>query len=187
MPQNTLLVVVDMQNDFIDGSLGSWQARAIVQNVCKKIHDYDSAGIIVATQDTHSSDYPDTREGKQLPIEHCISGTSGWKIHDDVLAELMEKPNCHFIAKESFGSMNLGTLAALWGVGSVEIVGLCTDICVISNAVILRAALPEADIVVDANCCAGATVLGHHVALEAMKNLGIKVTGLSNENDKSDE
>lgn len=168
-----ILVVVDMQNDFIDGALGTREARAIVPRVAEKIKNFD--GIVLATRDTHQSDYLETQEGQNLPVEHCIEGTNGWEICPEVAKLLTGKP----IDKPSFGSVALGErLRELNGqetLESVTLVGLCTDICVISNAMIIKANLPEVPVCVDADCCAGVTPESHTRALEAMKVCQIQI------------
>ena len=164
------LIVIDMQNDFISGSLGTKEAQAIVPNVKKKIEEYKSRGNeIIFTRDTHQSDYLETNEGKLLPIKHCINGTYGWIIADEV-----NYPEYKHINKRTFGY-------TFWNYEEefeeIEIVGLCTDICVISNALILKAQFPGIAITVDANCCAGTTPERHRAALEVMKSCQINVIG----------
>jgi len=167
-----VLVVVDMQNDFIEGALGTNEAIKIVDSVKAKINSYLEAGdTIIYTQDTHTNEYLQTQEGQNLPVEHCIKGTSGWDI-----AQGLYLDGCQVIEKQSFGSLELAELiAGIKGVSSIELVGLCTDICVISNAMILKAKMPEVPIVVDASCCAGVTEDSHKTALDAMKVCQIKV------------
>jgi nicotinamidase-related amidase len=166
-----LLVVVDMQNDFISGSLGTKEAEAIVSNVKRKIEEYEAAGDeIVFTLDTHEDNYLETQEGKNLPVKHCIRGTDGWEI-DDRLKEFQGKR----FEKVTFGSMTLGEYAAEKEFESIELAGLCTDICVISNAMIIKAAVPETPVIVDASCCAGVSPESHENALNAMKVCQIKV------------
>ena len=160
-----VLVVVDMQNDFIDGALGTKEAVAIVPKVIEKIKNFEGEKIIF-TRDTHASNYLNTQEGKNLPVEHCIYGTPGWELHPEInvlkTEEVFDKP--------SFGSMELGEyLKSFNAVDSITFVGLCTDICVISNVMIAKAALPEVPIIVDASCCAGVTPESHKNALNAMK------------------
>ena len=173
-----ILVVVDMQNDFIDGSLGTEEARNIVEPVCEKIKKFD--GVIFLTLDTHSDDYLETLEGRHLPVEHCIANTEGWLINSFIRNALKSK-NYAFIEKEIFGSMKLvDKIAKILdkGVkGSIEIVGLCSDICVISNALMLRSAFPDTQITVDASCCAGVTPEKHKAAMEVMKSCQINVIG----------
>lgn len=163
------LIVVDMQNDFVDGSLGTAEAQQIVKNVKKKIQTYQENGDeIIFTRDTHSEDYLNTNEGKHLPVEHCIVGTDGWKIVDG-----LEVPNAQYIDKPTFGWLDWKEHA----LEEVEMVGLCTDICVVSNALILKAVYPEINITVDAACCAGVTPETHKAALETMKMCQINVIG----------
>lgn len=164
------LIVVDMQNDFISGSLGSEQAKAIVDNVVNKVKYYD--GTIIFTRDTHNERYLRTQEGVRLPISHCIKGTNGWEICDEL------KPFVYdVIDKPSFGSLDLpdAIKRGRSRVEQVELCGLCTDICVISNAMILKAEFPETRIVVDASCCAGVTKDSHKTALDAMRAVQIDI------------
>ena len=161
-----LLIVIDMQNDFIDGSLGTKEAVAIVPNVAKKIEEARGAGeIVVFTRDTHQKNYLETQEGKNLPVLHCVEGTDGWQI-----SSKLKVGTSRIFNKPSFGSMELADYAAsLDGLEEIELVGLCTGICVISNAFILKAKLPEVKISVDASCCACVTPESHKNALAAMK------------------
>lgn len=170
-----LLVVVDMQNDFIDGSLGTAEAVAIVPNVVAKINNWD--GDIITTQDTHYPNYLETREGKHLPVPHCIIDTEGHKINDAVFGALVN--NRHFAAlnKLTFGSTALPELIRGQGYEYIELVGLCTDICVVSNAMLLKAHYPEIDIAVDATCCAGVTPESHNAAIQTMKMCQIEIVG----------
>ena len=173
-----ILVVVDMQNDFIDGSLGTEEARNIVEPVCEKIIEF--GGQIFVTQDTHSDNYLETLEGRHLPVEHCIANTEGWLINSFIRNALKSK-NYAFIEKEIFGSMKLvdqiAKILDKGGKGSIEIVGLCSDICVVSNALMLRSAFPNTEITVDASCCAGVTPDKHKAAMEVMKSCQINVIG----------
>lgn len=168
------LIVIDMQNDFITGSLGTKEAQAIVPNVKKKIEEYKARGDeIIFTRDTHYDNYLETNEGKHLPVEHCIKSTHGWEIHKD-----LDIKYCKHIDKETFG--HIGWWFNLVGeeeIESIEIVGLCTDICVVSNALILKAQFPEINITVDASCCAGVTPESHQAALTTMKMCQINVIG----------
>lgn len=169
-----LLIVIDMQNDFVDAALGTNEAVAIVDAVKEKIRSYDPADVI-ATMDTHGEDYLSTQEGKNLPVEHCIKGTEGWQIRRDI-AELLTEAKIY--EKPTFGSVKLASdLAALSEKEDIEIeiIGLCTDICVISNALLLKAMMPEVSISVDASCCAGVTPEKHLAALEAMRSCQIHV------------
>lgn len=167
-----VLAVIDMQNDFIDGALGTKEAVQIVGDVKKKVDGYLAAGdVVIYTRDTHTEGYLDTQEGKNLPVVHCVKGTAGWEISDKVYVK-----GCHVIDKPSFGSFELADyVAGLEGVETIELIGLCTDICVISNAMILKAKLPEIPISVDPSCCAGVTLQSHENALAAMKMCQIQV------------
>lgn len=161
------LIVVDMQNDFIDGTLGTKEAAAIVNNVRKKIEEYQRNGEeIIFTRDTHTEDYLNTNEGRNLPVVHCVKGTKGWQI-----AEGLEVPGCRIIDKPTFGYINWNE----FDFEEIEIIGLCTDICVVSNALILKATFSEIEISVDSSCCAGVTPETHRAALETMKMCQIKV------------
>ncbi len=166
------LVVVDMQNDFIDGSLGTPEAEAIVPDVLDKIKNFD--GTVLATQDTHGEDYLNTQEGRRLPVPHCVRGTKGWELQEDLAPLLKER-----LEKPTFGSLELPrriqSMAKTSPVDEIELIGICTDICVISNAMILKAAFPEATVKVDSSCCAGVTPESHANALDAMKACQIEV------------
>ena len=168
-----ILIVVDMQNDFIDGALGTKEAVAIVPKVEEKIRNFD--GEVFFTRDTHETYYLETQEGKNLPGKHCIRDTEGWQIRKELDALRKTEP----IDKETFGSTDLaGELVTLnedQGIGSITLVGLCTDICVISNALLIKASLPEVPICVDATCCAGVTPESHENALKAMEACQIRI------------
>ena len=170
-----ILIVIDMQNDFIDGSLGTKEAQAIVPAVKEKIRSYPKEDVL-ATMDTHFPDYMETQEGKNLPVMHCAKGTDGWQIRPE-LAELILPENIY--EKPTFGCMDLARdLQGYCEEGKdveLELVGLCTDICVVSNALLLKAAMPEARISVDASCCAGVTPEKHLAALETMRSCQIHV------------
>ena len=179
-----ILIVIDMQNDFIDGSLGTREAVGIVENVKKKIASYAPEDVY-ATRDTHQADYLETQEGRNLPVEHCIEGTDGWKIRDRLFETLYDN---HVFNKPTFGSVALAKeMLAIYnyeeaesGIASgsimeIEIVGLCTDICVVSNALMIKAFLPEVKITVDSSCCAGVTPAKHEAALETMRSCQIDV------------
>lgn len=169
-----LLIVIDMQNDFIDAALGTKEAVAIVENVKSKIRTYKAEDVI-ATMDTHGEDYLNTQEGKYLPVPHCIRGSEGWKIRADI-EELLTGAAVY--EKPTFGSIKLAKdLKELSKTEDLEleIVGLCTDICVVSNALLLKAAMPEVKITVDAACCAGVTPEKHLAALETMRSCQIQV------------
>ncbi|MBR3870078.1 MAG: cysteine hydrolase [Clostridia bacterium] len=170
-----VLVVVDMQNDFVDGSLGSTYAKAIVDNVVNKIENFD--GDIIATYDTHYENYMQTSEGKQLPVPHCIKGTEGWELNEKV-KNALERKGYTPIEKITFGSIDLpDTVKSLVGDEdfSIELIGLCTDICVVSNALLLKASFPEVDILVDSSCCAGVSQVTHYAAIDTMRCCQIKV------------
>lgn len=163
------LIVVDMQNDFIDGSLGTLEAQAVVANVKKKIDEYNQLGAeIIFTRDTHYEDYLETNEGKNLPVIHCVEDTKGWQIADG-----LEVEGATIINKPSFGY----TGWADFNFEEVEIIGLCTDICVVSNALIIKALFPEINVTVDASCCAGVTPKSHAAALLTMKTCQVNVVG----------
>ena len=167
-----LLIVVDMQNDFIDAALGTKEAQAIVPNVVKKIQNWD--GDIIATMDTHGEDYLNTREGKHLPVKHCIHGTEGWQINKDVADELLAMPEGPaIVTKGSFGSYQVAQMAK--GYDYVELIGLCSDICVLSNTLLIKNMFPEMDVAVDASCCAGVTPESHEAALLSMKMCQVDV------------
>lgn len=161
-----VLCVIDMQNDFIDGVLGTKEAEAITINVKNKIDFYRKNGdTVIFTRDTHFENYMDTQEGKKLPVPHCIKGTDGWEI-----TKLLNTGSDMIIDKPTFGSYELSDyISKLNGVEEIELVGLCTDICVISNAMLIKAKLTEIPVKVDSSCCAGVTPESHLNALEAMK------------------
>lgn len=169
-----VLVVVDMQNDFIDGALGTKEAEAIVCKVADKIEKFD--GMVIYTRDTHKPDYLKTQEGTKLPVEHCIEGSKGWEIS----SKLPVASDALVIDKPTFGSKELGlyleSLNERNPIEEIEVIGLCTDICVISNALLIKAFLPEVSISVDSSCCAGVTPESHDTALDAMKmcQIGVK-------------
>ena len=173
------LVVVDMQKDFIDGSLGTEEAQGIVEKVKEKVLSYPKE-MVYATLDTHGEDYLSTQEGKMLPVPHCIKGTEGWGLHP-MLKDLI-LPD-HFFEKGSFGSLRLAeSMRELFRQqdsmegASIELVGLCTDICVVSNALLLKAFLPEVPISVDSSCCAGVTREKHLAALETLRSCQVEVS-----------
>ncbi|MBU5425474.1 cysteine hydrolase [Tissierella pigra] len=172
---NKVLLVVDMQNDFIDGSLGTKEAVSIVPNVVQKIKEFE--GKIIYTRDTHQGDYLSTQEGRNLPIEHCIEGTLGWEIHKDI-QEIISPQNVIY-NKVTFGSkdliLELEEMNKKEPIDEIELVGICTDICVISNALTIKTFLPEVKISVDENCCAGVTKESHKNALNAMKICQIQI------------
>ncbi len=199
MSKRDYLIVIDMQKDFIDGSLGTLEARAIVDNVVRAIDAFD--GTVLYTLDTHSADYMDTLEGKKLPVMHCVKGTEGWELEPRVAAALRRKEAKGF-EKPTFGSYELaefvcaavqgpmedgagsgsGASAPLHGTGisepssaQITLIGLCTDICVASNAILLRAKLPDTVIRVKADCCAGVTPASHEAALTTLSMCQIDI------------
>ncbi|MBE6945304.1 MAG: cysteine hydrolase [Ruminococcaceae bacterium] len=167
-----LLIVVDMQRDFIDGCLGTKEAQAVVEPIREKILRYRASGdMVIFTRDTHGEDYMNTQEGRNLPIPHCIKGSAGWGIHDRLPVE-----DSAVVDKPSFGSPALAHMVSgLENIESIELVGVCTDICVISNAMLLKAALPEVPVAVDSTCCAGVTPESHETALKAMTACQIQI------------
>lgn len=171
-----ILVVVDMQNDFINGSLGTKEAEAIVDNVAAKIEEYKPEDVFY-TMDTHQADYLNTQEGKFLPVEHCIERSEGWKLNPK-LDSLLSMAT--MVTKPTFGSVRLGDLIEdIYqeenGEIEIELIGLCTDICVVSNALLLKARFHEVPIKVDSSCCAGVTPEKHEAALETMRSCQIIV------------
>ena len=169
------LIVVDMQVDFINGALGSDLAVAIVPNVVEKVKSFD--GKVIFTRDTHFKDYMNTQEGKNLPVPHCIKGSDGWKLNPKVYAALENKAY-RVVEKNTFGSLELAQIIAEKSEDKeleIELVGLCTDICVVSNALILKAAFPEAEISVCGDCCAGVSEESHKAALGTMSMCQIKI------------
>ena len=168
-----ILLVIDMQNDFIDGALGTPEAVAIVPNVREKIRNFD--GTVLFTRDTHGENYMETQEGTNLPVPHCIRGTDGWQIRPELEELRVTEP----IDKGTFGSDELGKILRDLNdedpIGIITVIGLCTDICVISNALLAKAFLPEVPIEVDASCCAGVTPESHENALKAMASCHIRI------------
>lgn len=176
------LVVVDCQNDFITGALGTQEARAIVPNVIDKINEYRQipGAFICVTLDTHNDRYLSTQEGKNLPVEHCIKGTPGWELPASITDALEGFDKVNYFEKRTFGSFSLACdISDNTGLFNddveIELVGLCTDICVVSNALLLKSNFPEARIIVDAICCAGVTPQTHEAALETMRMCQVSV------------
>ena len=167
-----VIVIVDMQYDFIDGSLGSAEAQAIVPTMIKRLKEYESEQpLVIFTKDTHKENYLETQEGKNLPVKHCIKDTFGWQI-----SSKLDVADSVVIDKPTFGSTKLMEyLLSKQNISEIQLVGLCTDICVISNAFLLKAALPEVLISLDSRCCAGVTPESHNRALESMKTCQIMV------------
>ena len=173
-----VLIVVDLQRDFVDGALGTKEAQAIVPNVCKEIKERaDKDTVVIFTKDTHYEDYMDTLEGKNLPVPHCIEGTEGHTIVDEVFKAYTGRPIV--IEKPTFGSRELQStlfaMASTKGIEEVTLMGLCTGICVLSNAILAKATLPEVPVNVVADCCACVTPESHKTALEAMKLCQINI------------
>lgn len=173
---NDFLVVVDMQNDFVSGSLGTPEARAIVDAVARRAGDFD--GTVVFTKDTHGENYLETQEGANLPVVHCVRDTPGWNLVDELEAVRSDRDALVF-DKPSFGSLDL----AAWlveqndvePISSIELVGLCTDICVVSNALLIKANLPEVPLRVESALCAGVTLQSHNAALDTMRSCQVQV------------
>lgn len=178
-----ILIVVDMQKDFIDGSLGTKEAQGIVSNVVRKIENFD--GTVIYTRDTHQDDYLDTQEGKKLPVVHCIKGTPGWEIHQDVFNAGADKKPGQGVRpiydKPTFGCTELAEdirhmyASNLKDDIEIELIGLCTDICVVSNALLLKAYMPAVKISVDSKCCAGVTKETHEAALKTMNMCQVNI------------
>lgn len=170
------LIVVDMQKDFVNGALGTAEAEAILPRVVEKVYNFD--GEVFFTRDTHFENYLSTSEGKMLPVEHCIKGTAGWELMEE-LEKYRVDNGCQTYDKLTFGSKELSQdLCKLYeeqGIESIEFIGLCTDICVVSNVLMTKAFLPEVEIKVDAACCAGVTPEKHVAALETMRSCQIVV------------
>ena len=170
------LVVIDVQNDFVSGSLGTPEAQAMLPRLGGKLRGFE--GCVWMTLDTHGADYMDTQEGKHLPVPHCVRETEGWQLAGE-LGKLAESFGAGIVEKPTFGSEELvASLKALYEAGeleSIELVGLCTDICVVSNALMLKAAMPELPMSVDSACCAGVTPQKHEAALEVMRSCQIAV------------
>lgn len=171
-----ILIVIDMQNDFIDGALGTKEAVAIVPKVIEKMDQFAPEDIY-ATRDTHPENYMETQEGKYLPVPHCIKGTKGWEIREGIQEKILPD---HVFDKPTFGSVDLASaMKALYekenGEAEFELVGLCTDICVVSNALLLKALMPEAKILVDPSCCAGVTPEKHEAALQTMRSCQVQM------------
>lgn len=164
------LIVIDMQNDFVGGVLGTPEARAIVPNVKKKIQEHYKRGDkIIFTRDTHHKDYLNTPEGQKLPVVHCLENSYGWQIVGG-----LEVPGCYYIDKPTFGWANWQNVPLC---DDVEAIGVCSDICVVSNAILIKTMYPNVNMVVDASCCAGSTPERHKAALEIMKSCQINVIG----------
>lgn len=175
--ENKYLIIVDMQKDFVMGALGSAEARAIVSAVVEKLDSFD--GTILFTKDTHHADYLTTQEGKNLPVEHCIEGSEGWELIPELQRFADARGTGSVYKKETFGSLALAESLREENekqpISSIELIGVCTDICVVSNALLIKAYLPEVPVMVDAACCAGVTPEKHEAALETMRSCQITV------------
>ena len=177
-----ILVIVDAQNDFITGSLGSKEAQRVLPNILEKINNISKTDTVLLTSDTHYGDYLDTNEGKNLPVKHCIIGTDGWDIHPDVIAALGDKYRmCVF--KETFGSKHLEasinqiSMLVMSEIEEIELIGYVLDICVISNALLLKSYFPEIPIKVDVSCCAATSPEAFEAAKIILKSCQIEVVG----------
>lgn len=172
------LVVIDMQHDFVDGALGSAEAQAIVDAVAERAASFD--GTVVFTLDTHGADYSETQEGRNLPVPHCIRGTHGWNLVPALEAVRTER-DAHVFEKPTFGSTELAHWLAsehrTAPIDSIELCGLCTDICVVSNALLIKAALPEVPLTVNPALCAGVTPAAHEAALATMRSCQVHIVG----------
>lgn len=170
------LIVVDMQNDFVDGALGTPEAAAIDPAVEQAVRAFD--GEVVFTYDTHGADYLATQEGSKLPVPHCIKGTPGWELTPG-LDELRRERDARTFEKPTFGSVELARWLverhAADPISSIELIGVCTDICVVSNALLIKAALPEVPLRVSAGLCAGATPEAHEAALTTLRSCQVEV------------
>lgn len=175
--ENRFLVVIDVQNDFVTGALGTKEAEAVIPSIVEKVRNFK--GNILFTQDTHSEKYLSTQEGKILPIEHCIEHTNGWKLVPQ-LEDLQKERGSIIYRKDKFGSLELAAdserIYQKGKMSALELIGLCTDVCVLYNALLLKTYLPEIPIAVDASCCAGTTPDRHRMALETMKSCQIRIT-----------
>ncbi|MBR4461275.1 MAG: cysteine hydrolase [Erysipelotrichaceae bacterium] len=172
-----VLIAVDMQNDFVDAALGTKEAVAIVPAVCEEIQkDYD---LVIATRDTHQEDYLDTNEGKHLPVVHCVQDTQGWMLNEDIEKALKERTSFQIINKPTFGSEELVQVLKDYDeeepIESITLIGLCTDICVVTNALLIKTAFPEIPVMVKADCCAGVTPETHEAALKTMQMCQIEI------------
>ncbi len=177
MKRKEFLIAVDLQNDFVDGSLGTAEAREIIPAAAERIRACRAGGgTVICTLDTHEENYADTAEGKKLPVRHCIRGTDGWQLHPEIRRAA---DGCLTLEKPTFGSVRLPELIRLLSNPGealrLELIGLCTDICVVSNALLLKAYFPEAEIAVRSGCCAGVTPEKHRAALETMASCQIDI------------
>lgn len=173
-----LYVVIDFQNDFVTGPLGTPEAQAIIPKIVEKIKNIDAKDVLAFTYDSHTDDYLNTQEGKNLPVEHCLVGSTGWFIVKEV-SSAADIATPKFFNKPTFGCMGLMDYIKTLEheLDEIEFCGVCTDICVISNALMAKAVLPEVKISVDASCCAGVTPELHKAALSVMKSCQIEIKG----------
>lgn len=173
-----IYVVVDVQNDFTYGALGSPEASDAIGNILERLMQIEKSDKVIFTRDTHGAHYLETQEGRNLPVPHCIYGTHGWEVVECV-NDAVPKIQRHYVNKRIFGSYELvevvGDYIDMYGADEVELFGFCTDICVISNALMLKSAFPELHVQVNANCCAGVTPTKHEAALEVMKSCQIEI------------
>ncbi len=177
MKEQKYLIVVDMQNDFIDGALGTAEAQAIVEEAADRIRTCREKGYrVIATLDTHEANYPDTAEGRKLPVVHCVRNTEGWKLNPKIQNAIGDSMT---VEKPTFGSVRLPEIlreeTSPADPVRIELIGLCTDICVVSNALLLKANFPETEIAVNARCCAGVTPETHQAALKTMQSCQIEI------------
>lgn len=174
-----LLVVIDMQNDFLTGSLRNEEGIKIIPNVIEEINNAPDDTVVVATMDTHYDNYMETQEGKKLPVPHCILGTKGWNVNADIEKAIQAKTLHDFITKKSFGLYDWPTVlkdqTKFTKFDEIELIGVCTDICVVSNALILKALYPETPIKVKESCCAGTTIENHNHAIATMRSCQIDI------------
>lgn len=180
----SVLAVIDMQVDFVDGALGTAEAIGIVGSVCRRIDECDGDTAIIVTKDTHWDDYMGTQEGRNLPVPHCLEGTEGWMLAPEVakaLGRYEERTGrkVPIYCKPTFGSTELARDLAEHDrenhIGNIEFIGLCTDICVVSNALLAKAFLPETEVSVRAECCAGVTPESHEAALSTMESCQVRI------------
>lgn len=172
-----ILISVDMQNDFVDAALGTKEAVAIVPAVCEEIKkDYD---LVIATRDTHHEDYLETNEGKHLPVVHCVQDSEGWMLNKEVEKALSERASVRILDKPTFGSEELVRILKEYDetetIESITLIGLCTDICVVTNALLVKTAFPEIPVMVKKDCCAGVTPETHEAALKTMQMCQIEI------------
>lgn len=185
MTKKNVLIAVDLQNDFVDGVLGTKEAQAIIQNASVKIMEAtaDENTMVIVTKDTHHDNYMETEEGKNLPVPHCVKDTNGWQLNPQIEDAL--DASAYTALKETFGAASLtkilNSAQKFYSIERIELIGLCTDICVLSNAVVAKTLVPNAHVVVDAACCAGVTPESHDTALNAMRAIQVEVVNQGQE------